>query len=109
MRMVTCIVLFCFFVVGCSSATLITSQPEGASVYLDGVRMGVTPYRYSDTAPLGATKQLRLEYPGYKPTTSVIRKDEFKVGPCIGGVLFLFPFIWLMGYPDAYGFQLEKI
>ncbi len=105
----TVLVALCFLVVGCSSSTLINSRPEGAAVYIDGVRMGLTPYKYSDMAPLGTSKSLRLEKPGYKPLNTVIRKDEFKVGPCIGGVLVFFPFIWLLGYPNMYELPLESI
>jgi len=30
------------------------------------------------------------------------------VGPCIGGALVFFPFIWVLGYPDTYEFELYK-
>lgn len=103
------LVILCFLFVGCSSSTLINSRPEGAELYIDGVRMGLTPYKYSDMAPLGTSKVIRLEKPGYKPLNTIIRKEEFKVGPCIGGVLVLFPFIWLLGYPDRYEYPLESI
>ncbi len=103
------LVILCFLFVGCSSSTLINSRPEGAALYIDGVRVGLTPYKYSDTAPLGTSKAVRLEKQGYKPLNTTIRKDEFKVGPCIGGVLVLFPFIWLLGYPDMYEYPLESI
>lgn len=87
---------------GCSSTTLISSRPAGAIVYLEGVRKGPTPVRYSDSAPLGAVKQVRLEKEGYRPLSTVIRKDELQVGPLIGGILVLVPFVWLMGYPPQY-------
>ena len=94
---------------GCSSTTLISSRPAGAIVYLEGVRKGPTPVRYSDTAPLGAVKQVRLEKEGYRPLSTVIRKDELQVGPLIGGILVLVPFVWLMGYPPQYEFDLEPL
>ena len=92
---------------GCSSATLIRSRPEGATVYVDNVSKGTTPLQYSDTAIAGTVKPIRLKKDGYKPLDTVIRKDQFQAGPCIGGVLVLFPFVWILGYPDVYEFELE--
>jgi len=94
---------------GCASKTLINSRPGGAEVYIDNVRKGTTPHIYSDTAVLGTSKLLRLEKEGYRALNTRIRKDEFKVGPCIGGVLVMFPFIWVLGYPEQYEFELEKL
>jgi hypothetical protein len=94
---------------GCASSTTIKSRPEGAEAFIDNVRIGVTPIQYSDTAIAGSTKQLRLKKEGYRSFDSVIRKSEFQVGPCIGGVFVLFPFIWILGYPEAYEFELEKL
>jgi hypothetical protein len=39
----------------------------------------------------------------------VLRKSEFQLGPCIGGLLVFFPFVWILGYPEAYEFELEKL
>lgn len=107
-RLVICLVLIQFVTVGCASKTMITSEPEGAEVYIDNVRKGVTPLSYSDTAAAGSSKQLVLKKEGYKEFRTVIRKSEFQVGPCIGGALVLFPFIWVLGYPEEHGFTLEK-
>ncbi len=108
-RMLICLFLLIFFLMGCASKTIIKSRPEGAEVYIDNVRKGVTPLEYSDTAIAGSTKSLRLKKEGYRTFDSVIRKSEFQVGPCIGGVLVLFPFIWVLGYPAEHEFELEKL
>ncbi|MGD0626387.1 MAG: PEGA domain-containing protein [Thermodesulfobacteriota bacterium] len=105
------IYFFCsiFLFMGCASTTNIKSRPDGAEVFIDNVRIGVTPVQYSDTAIAGSTKALRLKKEGYRPFDSVIRKSEFQVGPCIGGVFVLFPFIWVLGYPEVYELELEKL
>lgn len=36
-----------FFVLGCSSTTIIKSKPSGAKVCLDGEIKGETPYTYT--------------------------------------------------------------
>jgi hypothetical protein len=94
-------------IVGCSSSTVIRSRPLGATVYIDNIRIGKTPVEYSDTAIAGTVKNIRLTKDGYMPLETVLRKDEFQVGPCIGGVLILFPFVWILGYHNYYEFELE--
>jgi hypothetical protein len=94
---------------GCASTTNVKSRPEGAEVFVDNVRIGITPIQYSDTAIAGSTKALKIKKEGYRPFETVLRKSEFQVGPCIGGVLVLFPFIWVLGYPETYEFELEKL
>jgi hypothetical protein len=91
----------------CASSTVIRSRPEGAAVFIDNIEVGKTPANYSDTAIAGTVKSVRIKKEGYKPLDTVIRKDTFQVGPCIGGVLILFPFIWILGYQDVYEFELE--
>ena len=105
-RVTTCLALT-VLICGCASTTIIRSKPEGAIVYLDNVRLGPTPQKCSDTAILGSTKLLRLEKTGYQPLTTVIRKDEFKIGPCIGGFFMPVFFLWIEGYPNVYEFALE--
>jgi hypothetical protein len=108
-RILICLFLLTFLLMGCASQTLIKSRPEGAEVYIDNIRKGTTPLVYSDTAVLGTAKAIQLKKEGYRTLDTVIRKDEFKVGPCIGGVLVLVPFLWVLGYPDQYEFELEKL
>lgn len=94
----------------CSSTTLINSSPTGAKLYLNGEPVGTTPYTMTDTKVVGSTTTVRLEAPGYEPTNGVItRNEEFQVGPCIGGVFVLFPFIWIMGYKPTHNFELKPI
>ena len=95
------------FLSGCASSTLIKTVPEGANVNIDGSLIGTSPVSYSDTAVSGTTKTVLLKKDGYKDKTGIIRKEEAKVGPIIGGIFFLFPFIWTLGYPDAYTYELE--
>lgn len=98
-----------FLLVGCASTTNIKSRPDGADVYVDNIKIGLTPLSYSDTAIAGTTKALKLKKDGFVPLETVIRKSEFQIGPCIGGLFVLFPFIWILGYPENYDFELEKM
>ena len=96
------------FVSGCASSTLIKTVPEGAKVYIDGQPLGTSPASHRDSAVAGTSKTVLLKKEGYKDKTALIRKEEVKVGPIIGGIFFLFPFIWCLGYPDSYTFELER-
>ena len=50
MRRLIALAMVFFFLFGCSSSTLIKSNPLGAKLYLDGQLKGKTPYPYSDRA-----------------------------------------------------------
>lgn len=97
------------FLVGCSSSTMIKSIPPAAKLYIDGQYKCETPCTHSDTAAAGSSKTILLKKGGYKDTTGVIKKEKLAVGPLIGGIFFLFPFIWLLGYESEYTFEMEKI
>jgi hypothetical protein len=94
----------------CASSTIIMSQPPGAKLYLNGEPVGQTPYTMTDTKIVGSTTAVRLELPGFEPSTGVIsRNEEFDVGACIGGVFVLFPFLWIMGYKANHTFEMRPL
>lgn len=94
--------LLAFGLAACTSSTVIRSNVPGARVYLNDMYVGNTPYVMSDTKIVGSTTRVRIEAEGYEPYSTVITRNEvFDIGACIGGVLVLFPFLWIMGYqPD---------
>lgn len=92
----------------CASTTMITSEPSGAKVYIDGSPVGTTPYSYSDTKIVGSTTQITLKKEGCRDGTYTLnRSEKFEVGPCIGGVLVAVPFLWIMGYNPTHGYELD--
>lgn len=96
--------LLAFGIAACTSSTVIRTNVPGARVYLNGMYVGNTPYMMSDTKIVGSSTRVRVEADGYEPVDTVITRNEvFDVGACIGGVLVLIPFLWIMGYhPDHY-------
>lgn len=93
----------------CSSSTLIQSEPSGAKVYMNGEYKGVTPFPYSDTKIVGSTTEIRLEKEGYEPLyTMLSRNESADVGAIIGGVFFLFPFLWTMKYNPVHTYELRS-
>lgn len=109
MKKYIAILMAFFFLVGCASNINIKSKPDGADVFIDNIKVGKTPMDYSDTAIAGTTKNIKIVKEGYAPLETVIRKSEFKIGPCIGGLFVLFPFIWILGYPETQEFELQKL
>lgn len=94
----------------CSSATLIQSNPSGAKLYMNGEYMGVTPYTYSDTKIVGSSTEVRLEKDGYEPMYTFLSRDErVDVGAIVGGVFFLFPFLWTMKYNPTHTYELRPM
>jgi len=92
---------------GCSSSTVIRSNPTGARVFLDGSYVGTTPYTLSDRKIVSSSTSIRLEYPGLQPyTTSISRSEEFSVLACIGGIFLLVPFLWIMDYKGEHTYDL---
>jgi hypothetical protein len=96
------------FLAACASSTIIQSTPSGAKLYLNGEPVGSTPYSMTDTKMIGSITTVRLELPGYEPANGAItRNEEFDIGPCIGGVLVLVPFLWIFKYKPTHMFELR--
>jgi len=94
----------------CVSTTTIVSEPPGAKVYLNGMNVGKTPYRHSDTKIVGSTTSVRLELEGYEPlNTSFSRDEAVDVGAIIGGLFVWVPFLWTMKYDPVHNYELTPL
>lgn len=94
----------------CASTTMLQSAPPGARVYLNGESVGVTPYRHRDTKIVGATTEVRLEKEGYETlNTSFSRDEQADVGAIVGGIFFLFPFLWTMKYKPVHSYEMRPL
>lgn len=95
---------------GCASTTMIQSSPDGAKLYLNGEPVGTTPYSHTDTKIVGSTNTVKLELQGYEPlNASFSRNEEVDAGAIIGGLLFIFPFLWTMKYKPFHNFELVPL
>lgn len=94
----------------CSSTTVLQTNPVGAKLYLDGESVGTTPYRHTDTKIVGSTTSVRLEKEGYEPLDTYFSRDEeADVGAIVGGVFFLFPFLWTMKYKPTRTYEMKPL
>lgn len=95
---------------GCASSTVIRSTPDGAKLYLNDEYVGKTPYNHEDTKIVGTRTSVRIEKEGYETLyTNFARNEEADVGAIVGGFLFLFPFLWFMGYKPSHLYELVPL
>ena len=97
-------------ITGCASTTVISSVPDGAAVYLNGEKVGSTPYVYSDTKIVGSSNSVTLKKEGYQDFATVFsRNEDVNVGAIIGGVFVLVPFLWVMGYKPTHTYEMTQL
>lgn len=95
---------------GCKSSITINSVPQGATLYIDGQRVGQTPYVQTDAAIVGSSKSVKLEMAGFQTLDGAFEKDgDANIGAIIAGVFFLFPFLWTLDYPEQVTYELQPI
>lgn len=110
MKKVVCFVAAAAIISGCSSTTVISSSPAGASLYLNGEKVGVTPYTHTDTKIVGATTTVTLKKEGYEDlTTAFSKNEETNVGAIIGGIFVLVPFLWVMEYKPSHAYEMVPL
>ena len=112
---VTCLLITTL--VSCASTTTIRaidssgSIDRGVKIYLDGSYRGKGEIIHSDTKIVGSTTTVNLKRKGCHSTSySFSRSEQLHVGALIGGIFFLFPFLWVMEYnpTHSYEFQCEE-
>ena len=109
MKRLICLII-ALSVTACASTTAINSQPSGASVFLNGERVGTTPYTHSDTKIIGSTNTVVLKKEGYQDfSTAFSRNENANVGAIIGGVFVLVPFLWAMDYKPSYNYEMQLL
>lgn len=108
---VTAFFLSCLiFLSSCASTTLIRSEPRGATLFINGEKVGTTPYQHTDTKIVGSTNHVVLKKEGYEDFVTVFSRDEeADVGAIIGGIFFLFPFLWTMKYKPEHSYEMTPL
>lgn len=95
-------------VTACASQTVIRSNPPGATVYMNGVPVGRTPYVMKDRKMTGSATTVRLEHPGYEPLDLLITRNErVDAVALVGGIFLLVPLLWILEYNPEHYFALN--
>ena len=92
----------------CASSTMIRSKPSGAKVYLNGMYVGKTPYRMTDTKISGTCTEVQLTLGDATRDELICRNEQADVGAIVGGILFLVPFLWTMGYYPEHTYEFSQ-
>jgi hypothetical protein len=108
---VTAIIMSSLFIFSsCASTTLISSNPNGANLYLDGMNVGTTPYKLTDTKITGAETSILIVMDGYQDFNGLLKKNEkANVGAIVAGCFLLFPFFWATGYDAMHTYELTPV
>lgn len=98
------------FLSACSSTTMINSEPTGAMLYLNGEKVGVTPYAYTDSKIIGTTNTVLLKKDGYQEFSgSFTRNESANVGAIVGGCIVLVPLLWAMDYKPSHSYEMMPL
>jgi hypothetical protein len=99
-----------FFLIGCSSMTVINSNPQGAQVFLGEELLGETPFTYSDRKIFNSETEFVLKKDGFADYRTSIRRNEVTDwGACVGGVFTLVPFLWIKEYKAERTYDLASL
>ena len=109
MKKLVCIAL-AISVSACASTTIINSDPSGARVYLNGEKVGTTPYTHTDTKIVGSTNTVLLKKEGYQDFSALFsRNEDVSVGAIVGGICVLVPLFWVMDYKPTPSYELVPL
>jgi hypothetical protein len=95
------------FLSGCSTMVAIRTEPDDASVKINGQPTGKTPINTELSNFDFDDYVAEIKKDGYKPLTTSLQK-EFKVGQFIVGLLLWWPeLLWVYGPKPLQMFELE--
>lgn len=103
--------LLMLLISACESTTLIQSTPHGAMVYVNGQKVGSTPYLYRDEKVVFSKTPIRLEHPGYETLQFVLcRNEQPEAGPIVGAFFTSgITLLWGLGYYPDRTFDLKPL
>ena len=99
-QLIALIVLFSFLLASCATMVRIETNVPGATVKINNQKVGKTPLQKSLSDFAFQEYDVTIEKEGYEILNTQLAK-EAKVGPIVGGIFFIFPFLWCYG-PSPY-------
>lgn len=109
MTKITTLVVFVALMLGqCSSQTLVRTTDKDAKIYIDGEYRGKGAIIHRDTKIIGSTTHVQIKKNGCEPVYHSFARDErFSFGACVGGALFMVPWLWIMKYKPERTYEYE--
>lgn len=108
MRRLTCLIL-AISLSACASTTVIDSVPSGATLYLNGAKVGVTPYTHTDTKVIGDINTVLLKKEGYQDYSTAFSRTEKANMRAIAGFFVLVPLLWAMDYQPNHTYEMMTL
>ena len=103
---VTLALLVSFAAFGCSHTTRITTEPEGARVYVNGVSPGQAPTMYQSRSGIPTTYHVKITMPGYENIETMVSSSyraDLSLLLLIPGII---PYFFSARLEDSYTFPL---
>jgi hypothetical protein len=92
---------------GCASTTVLSTQPPGATVQLDGMMLGQTPFTFTETVSVFTKHMLVMRKDGFEDLSATIQPDQWQAGKIVLSILCFVPgLFWSTEYPPAYNFVM---
>lgn len=107
---IMCLVLTPVFALAGSKTIRVESTPEGATIYMDGAKVGVTPMALNVDGrwwyESNTRHEFKAEKAGHVSAVQTISTTQPNIPAIIGGFLCLFPWLWAAETPDVVRFNL---
>lgn len=102
------------FLLSCTSTTTIRAVDQGGviakdvKIYLDGSFAGRGEVIHSDTKIVGSQTTVNLRKEGCRTSNHFLsRTEKLSVGALAGGIFFMVPFLWIMGYNPLHSYEFH--
>lgn len=76
LKKIVAVLLLTLFTTACAHQAAFLSEPSGATVFVDGQPIGVTPCRYDYKLSSGGSYEVTLEKEGYEKIRHNVKADE---------------------------------
>ena len=94
----------------CSSTTMIRSSDPEARIYVNGEYIGTGQAAYTDRKVAFSNNDVVLRKEGCQTESySFRRNEEPDGGAIVGGILFVFPFLWVTEYKDTHAYEYDCV
>ncbi len=94
----------------CSHTAQITTEPEGADIWVNGIYIGQTPTHYESRSGTPATYYVRIEKEGYKPIKAATIESSYRADISLALlILAIVPYFFSARLEDQYKFDLFPI
>ena len=101
---------------GCASSVEIDSQPQGATVEINGEEIGETPVVYTDSATILESHDVVVRLEGYETVEATLERDgEVNQPALVGGLVgivvwpLLASWLWVFDYPEYMMYEMAGV